>query len=598
MIHTQEITIAGVPTALILLPPDWSQAPQTTFAFPADVSEGVTGLQERRADAAALRTSMRYRANLSGPDLQVLRQVLGGLEGRPVAMPFWPDALCALDVDGVESTDWDARLLDGQFFAGWDGGFSNVTVTQSAPARQFRAALLVGRLSSTTLRAITDAMADITIQFREDSPWECRVYPVATDPGIWADSWEVDWSTLPEHTQRILIEHDSIGRQRLSAIDGAGDVSLWRQRATLSLARNEQRELLAFYCGRKGGVEAFNLPSALQPGVATPTAPHQFSAANGRVRFISDLQMEWPIPGLADVRIQVEQQVESVQQLQALPSYAYLYRLTYEGQSQELTDWEEPIMAAGVTWQPARIEHGRIRQSLKPQHEECEIDAYIDDVPLIAPLIRLELESSATVEIFELLFPDGAPQMLFTGTVQKARAKGRKVTLRVAAFGGALERRVPRFQWAVNCNHTLFSHGCVRRRPTEMEKEGFRAVGYFEAQWPDPKLLLKDIVYPSSPAPADHYYVGGWVETGSGANRQVREILGSWHVSGVLHLLLARPIRTDQITAGQSFHVYPGCDGQRSTCVSKFGNLENFGGFPFLPEWISQAPSSFPKTGK
>jgi hypothetical protein len=35
--------------------------------------------------------------------------------------------------------------------------------------------------------------------------------------------------------------------------------------------------------------------------------------------------------------------------------------------------------------------------------------------------------------------------------------------------------------------------------------------------------------------------------------------------------------------AGDTFVAYPGCDKQQSTCTSKFTNLVNFGGFPYVP---------------
>jgi uncharacterized phage protein (TIGR02218 family) len=37
------------------------------------------------------------------------------------------------------------------------------------------------------------------------------------------------------------------------------------------------------------------------------------------------------------------------------------------------------------------------------------------------------------------------------------------------------------------------------------------------------------------------------------------------------------------LQAGDAVTVYPGCDHQRSTCITKFNNLANFKGFPDLP---------------
>jgi len=38
-----------------------------------------------------------------------------------------------------------------------------------------------------------------------------------------------------------------------------------------------------------------------------------------------------------------------------------------------------------------------------------------------------------------------------------------------------------------------------------------------------------------------------------------------------------------QVQVGDSFTLYPGCDGQLSTCDLKFANKQNFGGFPNVP---------------
>ncbi len=603
-IHTGLITLCGRETLLLAVLPDWSTPVVSAIQIEADIAEGVTGIQERRADSLAPRVRMRYRASLGDAQLQVLRSVLAGLDGRPVAIPFWPDWLNTVEgEDGTEETDIQTRALMGQVNAGWNGRFSDVEVTTGGalPDRAFCGALLVGRLAPSTLKAITDGLAELDIAFVEDSPWECSAVPAQTDPGAWDPTWAINWAALPEQSQRLLVDYANLGRGRRSVSEGTADAHFWRQVAGVTLGRPGIAQLLAFYCARGGGVEAFALPSALQPGAATPTAPHQFDASNGRVRFSrGELRFEWVTPTLADARIVVEQQKETPSVDQEPASFAFLYRFHYAGETLELTDWEEPQSADAATWKPARIEHGRIRQSLKPQNEECEITASLEDVPLLEPLLRLELETPARVDIFERELPTGEPQMLFTGMIEKARANGERVRLTAAAFGGALARRVPRFQWSITCNHTLFSHGCARRRPLAMVPSNFMASAQFEDQWSDPKLILKEVQYPGTPPP-HHYYAGGWVETGTGSNRQVREILESWTLSaeGQLHLLLARPIRTEELEAGQLFQIYPGCDGKYSTCGSKFGNSENFGGFPFMPAWIEQAPAGAPpKTGK
>lgn len=63
----------------------------------------------------------------------------------------------------------------------------------------------------------------------------------------------------------------------------------------------------------------------------------------------------------------------------------------------------------------------------------------------------------------------------------------------------------------------------------------------------------------------------------SGVTRTVRLYL---HASGQILLYLPLPFVP---TSGSTFTIYPGCDKKMSTCDSKFSNLINFGGFPFIP---------------
>jgi len=635
MIHTSTVTLAGESCVLLILPPDWSRALRVTAQIPVELDESVTGVQERRAGASVPRWAMSYDAYLEGTELQTLRAVMGGLAGKRVAVPFWPDAAWS-------DVDWSERLLNGQAHAAWADGVGAITspvvstvavvnlgvadpeeeVTAPAGtlgigsdgsiwykasgsgntgwvAKDQAAALLVGRLS-VTFDAITPDSADLDLSIIEDSDWSLRLTPRETDPAAWDETWELNWSKDPRQDQRTLEDYDSIGRSRVQAQTG-DTARVWRQKAALQLDRQQLAELVAFWAARKAGHEAFDLPSALQPGVETTAAPHAFDTGNGQVRFADkELRIDLVDPALAELQIQFEQQIETADHEEAPASYAYLYKWTYEGTSAYLTDWESPISALSQTWTPARVEHGRLRQSLKPQNEDCEITVWLDDLALIQPMLRMESESPVSVIIYEMELPAGTPQMLFSGSAWTARGTGKKVKVKAAAFGGVMSQRLPRFMHSVDCNHTLFSHGCIRRRPTQMAQSAWQSTGLYQDQWADAKVLLHtpSFATPVGVSPADHFFKGGWLETGSGSTRQVREITGSWLITGVVYLLLARPLRTDLIAANQQVRFWPGCDGQYSTCGTKFTNTLNFGGMPFQPAWIEQAPMGMPSGGK
>jgi len=47
------------------------------------------------------------------------------------------------------------------------------------------------------------------------------------------------------------------------------------------------------------------------------------------------------------------------------------------------------------------------------------------------------------------------------------------------------------------------------------------------------------------------------------------------------NLTLTRPV--PEFAVGSQIRLYPGCDHTKGTCNTKFNNLDNFGGFPWIP---------------
>lgn len=101
------------------------------------------------------------------------------------------------------------------------------------------------------------------------------------------------------------------------------------------------------------------------------------------------------------------------------------------------------------------------------------------------------------------------------------------------------------------------------------------------------------LIKPASPDGG--YFAGGWVATGTGATRQVRPILDSFTVPGEIHLLLNRPFLGDISEA--TFEFWPGCNGSIFQCRGKFANERNYGAFPHIPDYVTEATQNI-KGGK
>ena len=89
----------------------------------------------------------------------------------------------------------------------------------------------------------------------------------------------------------------------------------------------------------------------------------------------------------------------------------------------------------------------------------------------------------------------------------------------------------------------------------------------------------------------------GWFSAGSltwetGANEGLKSVINLDHMCNGLRLLSLWEETRYPISVGDSLSVNAGCNRSGSTCSSKFGNLLNFGGFPYLPgeDWSVAYP--------
>lgn len=597
MIYTGLVNILGEDILFLGVDPDWSRPVNTQMHLPVAVASSVTGVQERRPDASYPQWTLRYQASLDDGDLQQLRSALGARAGRRVAVPFWPDAA---------TPAWSTEGLFDQFtysyWVFWNEGWADVafaqTVSAANAAKDHGARLVIGRLRDPEFTALLPSSADVDLSITEDA-YPAPPLPLAGGISTW--QWEVDWSSAP--TQRIvsLQELDRLGRVRRQ-VDGGEPIEIYTQKCRMDLTRSQVRTFVRFYQTKSGGWVGWDMPSVLTPGTDTTGAPHVFSAANGQMRFSGPVSLEWYTPNDATATFSLEQQVEATGHDEAAPAMAYLYEIRYDGGTEYLTDWADDLVRDGRTWTASRIEHDRIVQSLVPSDDICEIDIWLPESAIIGNVLLTEAETPVEVDIYELMvYPSNSvAELLYNGRVVRSRGTGRRVKISVAPWKGALRRTLPRFQYGHTCNHTLFSPGCASRRPAAMAQSLWVSTGAFAEQTASRQVVLSAPAYGASvpPSPPAQYWAGGWMEVGSGPTRQVRMITASSLSAGLVTLQLARPLRTADITVGDTVTFYPGCDGTFATCRDRFANGDAFGGFPHVPTYIEQAPSGMPRGGK
>lgn len=155
---------------------------------------------------------------------------------------------------------------------------------------------------------------------------------------------------------------------------------------------------------------------------------------------------------------------------------------------------------------------------------------------------------------------------LFKGRVSTVDQVGRtSATLTIASDLVILDYDMPRNLFSPTCVHTLYDSGCGVIRGT-FAANGTAGVG----------STAISIVFPGSLG----QHAQGSIVFSSGANANVRATVKAVVAGALLNLIYPLPFAP---SVGDAFTVYAGCDHTQNTCGSRFANLANFRGFPYVP---------------
>ncbi len=245
-----------------------------------------------------------------------------------------------------------------------------------------------------------------------------------------------------------------------------------------------------------------------------------------------------------------------------------LYTISLGATVWRYTSSDGPIVLASETYEPLSISRGAHDQSQEDQDQQVEIR-----LPGDTPICRFYIVSvpgeSATVLVERYQELDGAtPQriIMYDGVIETVSFEdgGEVGVLSIQNLRRAYSRSVPRDVYSAVCNHVLYDSRCkVAEASFRVTQEVLSVSG-------------NEMTINNLNLQADGYWVPGFVEL-TGSAQDFRVILK--HVGNVVTLTL--PFGTNP--TGELVRVYAGCDHAPETCRSKFSNLLNFGGFPFVP---------------
>lgn len=160
-------------------------------------------------------------------------------------------------------------------------------------------------------------------------------------------------------------------------------------------------------------------------------------------------------------------------------------------------------------------------------------------------------------------YHEGVFSPIWTGTVNGANftfdEQSFSCELSCETAVARMERRGLARCYQLTCPHTLYSPQCRANLSSFAHTVAVTAID--------------GLTVTVAQSFADNYFAAGQARTLDGKRRYITGNAGT-----SITLDRAMPLNV-----GAALTLYAGCDKTRATCQSKFNNIDNFGGFPWLP---------------
>ncbi len=237
---------------------------------------------------------------------------------------------------------------------------------------------------------------------------------------------------------------------------------------------------------------------------------------------------------------------------------------------QGLTRWNyisgaDQVVRLGQAYKPAPITRDRVKQSTDVFKNGMKLTFPRDD-EFASQFLGFAPEETTTVSILRGHYgdPDSEYIMYWKGRVLAAKATDSTIELECEPIYTSIRRPGLRAKFEYSCRHVLYSRSCG------VNRELFKHEGTIITLTSGLNVEVAGVAgtFP------DGWFTGGILVAPDNSSRFIVS-----HTAGVV--VLARPLAS--LTPSQLAKLYPGCDHLRTTCDTKYNNLDNFGGFPWIP---------------
>ncbi len=242
---------------------------------------------------------------------------------------------------------------------------------------------------------------------------------------------------------------------------------------------------------------------------------------------------------------------------QAMPLEVYLFR--GPDRQWRYTSADAEVVVAGDTYLPVYIERGSIEHSPQAARSDLQITVARDN-QLLADLAA-GLGEAVTLTLFRGHASDQDFVTIWKGRVISSAFAGATGVLRCESALTSIKRQGLRRKYQCLCPHVLFGAGCG------LDAELYAVSGSVAA------VAGQVVTVPGLDPFGLSWFAGGFLRFGL----YCRTITGQAYDNLELDRALG------DLVVGSQVVIYPGCNHYVDDCAGKFGNLINYGGWPYVP---------------
>lgn len=233
------------------------------------------------------------------------------------------------------------------------------------------------------------------------------------------------------------------------------------------------------------------------------------------------------------------------------------------------TEHDQPIVYSGDTYEPTTIvARSNYDTNSKLSVDNMEVTMVFDSANITETDLFAGLYDNAQVDWFLINWEDTSMGIiqLSRGTLGQISTSDDQFSVDIRSLTDKLQNNIGRF-YLPTCDAALGDSRCG------VNLAGFTVTSTVTA------VTSNSNFDDNTRVEANGWFDGGLLTWTSGNNNglsmEVKAFAGT-------NFELFLPMHFD-IQVGDGFSVYAGCDFTRTTCITKFSNLDNFRGFSFIP---------------